>query len=173
MAIKTVVDYRRRDLRNNTLENPFWITSAVFCCVECEDKYGVLFSFPVPGQIVIVQEVMLELLVAITAASTIDIGYSTLATDDVTTDGVATTVDDDDYIKSADVTIATPGYYSAATSDWLTLKAAGIPSAAPYRITGADTTVPCVTVTTANVGTILAGQARLHMLITVIPGSTY
>ena len=176
MATKTIVDYRRRDQRNNTLENPFWLSSGIINFPDVEDKYGVLFSFPKSNQQIMVLQVAFHLLTAITAASTVTFGNATLATDDVTTDGVATTVDDDSYLLSADITLATPGWYgptTANTSTWLTAAIATRTWAAPFLITGADATVPCIVVTAANAGTIIAGTGVFHMLVTTLPGSTY
>lgn len=53
---------------------------------------------------------------------TVNVGSHTLATDGVTTDGVATLVDYDDYIPTADITYGTAGHYFAATGDWITAK---------------------------------------------------
>ena len=45
MATIALLDYRRPDLRKQTLENPVWIASAIFG-KEADDKGALLFSFP-------------------------------------------------------------------------------------------------------------------------------
>ena len=172
MTTTTIIDYRRTDLRTNVLENPYWITSALVDATASEDLAALLFSFPTAGQIVFVEQVVCQVVVGCTAATTIDIASGTLATDAVTTGGDVTIVDADEYLLSADLTVGTAGWYApttANTSDWLTAKIAGS-YAAPYTITGAATTVPVVYASWANASTILAGTARVHMLITEVPG---
>lgn len=171
MATITCLDYRRTDLRDNVLENPFWITSALVSAADAEDKGALLFSFPKAGEIIIVEEVLVENVAAITASTTIDIGSGTIATDAVTTGGDITIVDADEYIKTADASLsagAVWGSTTANTSDWLTAKAAGT-FAAPRYITGAASTVPVVYASVANSGTVSAGSFRVHMLITRLP----
>lgn len=171
MATITAVDYRRTDLRTNVLENPFWITSGLVDATASEDKGALLFSFPTAGQIIFVEQVICQIVTACTAGTLIDIGSGTLATDAVTTGGDITIVDADEYIKQDDITVGTAGRYAAVTShtsDWLTAKIAGS-YAAPYIITGAATTVPCVYATISNTGTITAGKLRVHMLICIVP----
>lgn len=173
MATITCLDYRRTDLRTNVLENPFWITSGLVSAVAADDKGALLFSFPVAGQIILVESVVVQNVVGITAATTIDIGSGTLATNAVTTGGDITIVDADEYVKTADsvVTAATLwGPTTGNTSDWLTAKAAET-YAAPRVIVGAATTVPCVYASVANAGVIAAGTFRVHMLINIIPGT--
>ena len=173
MATQTILDYRRTDQRIQTLENPYWITSGVVSAVACEDKAGLLFSFPNAGEIIIVQDVVVENIVAITAGTTIDLGSGTLATDAVTTAGLVTVVDDDEYIKNADTVLTATtcwGPTTSNTSDWLAA-AAALTWGAPRHIVGAATTVPCVYALLANAGAIAAGTFRVHMLITRIPGT--
>lgn len=171
MTTITAIDYRRTDLRTNVLENPYWITSGLVDATASEDLGAILFSFPTAGQIIFVEQVVCQIVAACTAGTTIDIGSGTLATDAVTTGGDITVVDLDEYIKNDDITEATIGRYASTTSttsDWLAAKIVGS-YAAPYIITGAASTVPCVYATVANSGTISAGTFRVHMLITVVP----
>jgi hypothetical protein len=175
MTDVAMVDYRRTDLRTNVLLNPYWITSGLVVGADCEDKFALLFSFPVAGKLVKVLDVVVQIVVACTSSTLIDIGYSTIATDAVTTGGVATRSDDDEYVKQTDITVGTPGFYRVVTahaSDWhvLLLADSGIAGDSLY-ILGAATTVPCVTSMQSNTGTIAAGSWRVHMLITEIPGS--
>jgi len=173
-TVSIINDVRRTDQRTSVLENPYWITSGPIdasATTAIDDKYVVVFSFPTAGEIIIVQEVLIEVTTVFTAGSTCTLGYATLATDAVTTGGVATTVDDDDFCLAADVTLTTVGTYgptTANTSDWLTARAAGT-YAAPRVITGAATAVPAVILVAANAGSIAAGVCRVHMLITKKP----
>jgi len=175
MSTTTIIqDIRRTDLRTNVLENPFWISSAVFNVANAgapDDKSVLLFSFPTAGQIVIIDEVLIQVTSAFTAGTTIDVGFSTIATDAVTAGGVVTDVDQDEYIKAADITATSTGVYGPTTgntSDWLAAKAAGT-WAAPRYLTGAATTVPVVTLECYNAGTVAAGKCIVHMLITILP----
>lgn len=173
MATITCLDYRRTDLRTNVFENPYWITSGLVSAVAADDKGALLFSFPKAGQIILIEAVVVQNVAAITASTTINIGSGTLATDAVTTGGDITIVDADEYVATADVALTAAtlwGPTTANTSDWLTAKAAET-YAAPRVITGAATTVPCVYASVANSGAISAGTFRIHMLITVIPGT--
>lgn len=173
MATQTIVDYRRTDLRIQTLENPYWITSGVASAVACDDKAGLFFSFPNAGEVIIVQDVVVENIVAITAGTTIDIGLGTLATDAVTTAGVLTVVDDDEYVKTADVVLTATTCWGSTVgnkSDWCTASAA-MTYESPRVLVGAATTVPCIYALVANGGAISAGTFRLHMLITRVPGT--
>jgi hypothetical protein len=171
MATVEIVDYRRTDLRTNVLMNPYWITSSLVTGADCEDKYAVLFSFPTADKMTMILDAVVQIVTACTASTLIDLGYHTLATDGVTTGGVATTVDIDDYIAQGAITVGTPGFYRAATSDWLTLRTAFASQAAPFVITGAASTVPCIATLQSNTGTIAAGTWRVHLLVTDLPGS--
>lgn len=175
MSTTTIIqDIRRTDLRCSVLETPYWISSAEFNVASGaapDDKAVVLFSFPTASQIIIIDEVLIQVTSAFTAGSTIDVGLSTLATDAVTAGGVVTDVDQDEFIKAADITATSAAVYGPTTgnaSDWLTAKAAGT-WAAPRYLTGAATTVPAVTLECYNAGTVAAGKCIIHMLITILP----
>lgn len=168
----TMIDLRRTDLRDMAYQVPYWISSARMIGADCEDLGACLFSFPKAGQIIFIQEVVLQVEVAFTAGTVLTIGSATIATDDITTSGTITNVDADEYLLNADLTLGTPGYYGPTTatgSDWLT-GAVAMTYAAPRFILGAASTVPCVYALFSHATTILAGAARLHMLITRIPG---
>jgi hypothetical protein len=170
MATITCVDYRRTDLRTTVLENPFWITSGIVNCGTATAKGAMLFSFPTAGQIIVVQEVVVQNIVAATGGNTVNIGSGTIATNAVTTGGDITIVDLDEYFLAADYAVTAGvilGPTTANTSDWLTAKAAGT-WAAPRFITGAASTVPVVY---ATIGTASAGTFRVHMLVTILPGT--
>ena len=171
MATITCVDYRRTDQRTTVLENPFWLTSGVVSCGAATAKGALLFSFPVPGQIIIVQEVIVQNIVAATAGNTVNVGSGTLATNAVTTGGDITIVDLDEYFLAADYVVTAATFLApttANTSDWLTAAIAKTTIAAPRAIIGAATTVPCVY---ATIGTATVGTFRVHMLVTIIPGT--
>lgn len=165
-------DWRRTDLRTNVLETPYWITSAECLGATCEDAENVVFSFPTPGLVTIIHELILQVVSPLTAGTTITVGSGTLATDLITTGGVCTNVDVDEYLLAADITVGTAGFYgpvTAHTSDWLTAAAAKT-YAAPRFIVGADTTVPVIYFVCTNAATILSGSLRIHALISNIPG---
>jgi hypothetical protein len=171
MATVTIInDVRRTDLRTSVLGNPYWISSGVVdasATAAIDDKYILLFSFPTANQFIYVEQVIVEVILAFTAGTTFSVGLCSLATDDITTAGVGTTIDDDEFVEAADITATTAGYYHAASAtgnDWLTAKVAGVPTA-PYMLTGAATTVPTVMMIAANAGTIAAGKCRIHMCI--------
>ena len=171
MATITAIDYRRTDLRNHVWTNPYWITSGAVSAVDSDDKGAILFSFP-KVKSYFIDKVVVQITTALTASTTIDVGYGTLATDAVTTGGDITIVDADEYFKTADLSAVTAGYYgptTANTSDWLTAKIAGT-WAAPYVFTGAATNVPCIYASVTNAGVISAGIFRVHVMITEIPG---
>ena len=174
MATIACLDYRRTDQRIQTLENPYWLTSGVVSAVAAKDKGALLFSFQKAGEITIVKEVIIENIEAITAATTIDLGSGTLATNAITTGGDITVVDADEYVAAADVVLTLAAFWGSTTtnkSDWLTAHLAQSTIAAPRCITGAATTVPCVYASVANAGAILVGKFRVHMLVTRIPGT--
>lgn len=134
---------------------------------------NVLFSFPVADQYIIVEEVIVEILTAFTTNTKITIGYGTLATDDVTTGGVITSVDFDRFVAPSDITATTEGKYSSSGSAWALAKIAGTWSTNRY-IKGTASTVPVVYAAIANMtnaapAAITAGAMRVHMLIRVKP----
>ena len=164
-------DYRRTDQRTNVLENPFWITSGLVSNLTCTGAAALLFSFPTAGQKILVHEVVAQNVALGVGGTVVDIGSGTLATDAVTTGGVLTIVDLDEYILQGDYVVTANtcwGSTTANTSDWLTAKAAQT-YAAPRVITGAASTVPCVYATVG--ASFSAGTFRLHMLITILPGT--
>lgn len=173
MATATIQDYRRTDLRANVLENPYWISSAVVDAAVVsglKDKACVLFSFPTAGQQVVIWDCAIYIATAWTATTVLDVGSYTLATDAVTTAGSATLVDVDDYIPTASITATTGGWYYPAAGDWLTARAAGTHVNPANLIVGAATTVPCIAITPST-STPIIGQAQVHLLISILPGT--
>lgn len=173
MADVTIIqDVRRTDQRTSVLGNPFWLTSGLVdatASAAIDDKYCVLFSFPTAGQFIFIEQIIVEVVLAFTAGTTFSIGSSTLLTNDVTTGGVGTTVDEEEYMEAADITATTAGFYhpAAATgNDWLTAKIAAVPTA-PYMLTGVAAAVPTIHLLAANAGSVAAGKARVHMLVNI------
>jgi len=173
MATVACIDYRRTDQRTNVLENPYWITSGLINCaaVTVKDKGLLLFSFPSAARVTILHDIVVQNILAITASSTIVIGFGTIATnaavtgDDITynaTDGVMAT-------GSEVLTIATV-WGPAAGSTWVTAAAAAAYSASRVFV-GAATACPCLFMVMSNVGTITAGSLRVHCLVSNVPGT--
>lgn len=177
MATTTIIqDLRRTDQRTNVLENPFWLTSGVLdasASAAIDDKVVILFSFPTAGQQILVLNFCCEVITEFTAGTTGVVGYYTLATDAVTTGGVATVVGSVNQLEeTTNTTYTTAGFYfPAAAADATQYRIAGTPTANADWIVGAATTVYAVCATMSNAGTIAAGKARWHMLVTIIPGT--
>ena len=163
-------DYRRND-DTRTLWTPYWLTSLEISGAVLSNTNGaVLWSFPAvkysTRKLIILNVCVQVVTVFAGGTPTLDLGSYTLATDDITTGGVATTVDADEYVPNADTTATSTGIYWAATGDWLTQKATGI-IAAPVLVTPADTTVPCVCIIGA--ADMASGAARVHMQVVEVP----
>jgi len=170
-ASTTVLDYRRTDARRQTLENPYWFTSGLVSMVDAEDKAAVLISFPTAGLITLVHAVFVQV-VTIGAGGTpvCDIGYGTLATDDITTAGACTATDSDNFMPSAGATWTTAGYYPAGAGDWKT-DSLNVWTAAAAMIVGKATDVPFIGAWYTDVGTPTQGAFRVHLLLSVLPGT--
>lgn len=171
MADKVCIDYRRTDQRTTTLENPFWITSGSVSNAACAGLGALLFSFPRAGQLVLIHEVLMQNVVLAVTGTTVDIGYGTIATNAITTGGNILIGTADLYMKNTDYAVTANtvlGPTTGNTSTWLTAKAANNWAAARY-ILGAATAVPVVY---ATVGAgFTAGTFRVHMLVTILPGT--
>ena len=185
MTTQVIVDLRRTDLRTGVLANPYWITSGEIT-KACDTLCALLFTFPITGSvspgygsnIVQIHDIVLQVKTTFTDDSTtFSIGQCSLATDSVTTGGVATDGaiagnTPDDYMVETDGdahVIAAAGLHAPATSSvFITAKAAGTWGAIA-SITPADTTVLGIAGYLTG-GTITAGSAYVHALISVIPG---
>jgi hypothetical protein len=168
----TVIDYRRTDQRQHVLENPYWITSGLVSAVDSDDKGAILFSFPKAGSVTLVHDIVVENFEVLDTGVTVNVGIGTLATNAVTTGGVVTEVDRDQYIKGASVVLTANtkwGPTTAQTSTWLTA-AVAMAFDAVRVIVGAATAVPAVYSYTEKAGAIATGTFRVHMLISSIPG---
>lgn len=174
----TILDHRRTDLRTNTLGNPYWLTSGQITKAD-DDLAALLFSFPITKSVspgyrpLFIEQIVFEVEIAfIGGTPSILIASGTLATDAVTTGGVVTEVDADEYMLSDNITEATIGFYPACgagtDSDWMTAKLAGN-AVHPYIIVPADTAVPCIYASLSSGSPITAGSGRLHILIAEMP----
>jgi len=179
MTTGTMQDARRADLRSNVLETPYWISSGAIT-YEHDALDVVLFSFPITGIVspsygtttIIVQELCFEVVTKFTDDSTtFTIGKGTIATDDITTGGASTDVDVDEYWVNtdgdADIIATAAMHFPTNSSDWVADRILGV-GGAGYIITPADADVPTVVAYPAG-GTLTAGEAYFHMLITVVP----
>lgn len=179
MATGTGLDLRRSDLRSNVLENPYWITSGSLA-PAADDLDAIFFSFPVTGigyapgygnNIIVVHDFLFEVVTGFAGGTlALTIGLGSIATDNVVTTVTDITVNN--FILSADITIATPGFYGPTTgntSAWLTAKAAGMTFGTATHITPADATVICVTGYLTSDAAITAGAGRVHMMISEVP----
>lgn len=169
----TIQDYRRTDLRTDMFKGAFWITSRAVDGHEVsglKDKACVLFSFPVVGQQIIIREIAVHVIKAFTASTTLDLGEYTLATDGVSTDGVATVVDDDAYVDTTDIIATTVGWYYPTKGGFVDARASGATISGENLIVGAETNVPAIVITPKE-ATIITGQVQVSMLICIVPGS--
>ena len=174
MATKIVKDYRNRAQRRYIYQ-PYWISSMEVKALDLgsdETKCALVFSFPAAqygtGNILI-EKCCIQVTQAFAGGTiTVDVGSYTLATDDVTDAGLMTIVDADDYIPAANITHGAAATYFAATGDWITAKLL-MTELTPVIVVPADSTVPAVGVYVTSDGTMTAGKARVHFLITEIP----
>jgi hypothetical protein len=167
--VTITADYRRTDQRTNVLENPFWITSGLVNCLTCVGGYALLFSFPTANRLILIHEVIGQNFDLAVGGSAVSIGSGTLATNVITTGGVITEVDRDEFIATGNYVVTANTAWGPTTgSDWLTSNAAGT-FASPRYLLGEAATVPCVY---AAVGaSFTAGTFRVHMLVTYLPGT--
>ncbi len=171
--VDTVVinDYRRTDIRRNTLENPYWISSGQITKVD-DDLNALLFSFPITASLFspgykpfYIEQVLFEVETLFAGGTiTIYVGRCNLATDIITTGGVGVIDDMDEYFETADITSGTVGYYPVQASAWLNAKIAQ-DGVAPYIVTPADTSVPAIYCLLASDAAITAGAGRVHVQI--------
>lgn len=176
MSTIALLDYRRPDLRKQTLENPVWITSGIFG-KEADDAGALLFSFPknpVPdnlapystyapagdlglcGKCYMIEDAVLEIVEAFVGGTpTIDVGVGTIATDAAVDGDSITYSANDGVVDNTDITEGTIGFYKVA-------------SALRTMITNADTNTPCIFASLASGSAITAGKARLHLKISRI-----
>ena len=186
MTATAMLDLRRTDLRTNVLENPFWMTSGNLT-YAADAKAAVFFSFPQiqsdrsPGygdSIVVIHNLVLEVITAFTSDTTgFQLGAGTIATDAAINDDTVTEVETDRFINDThgdDMIILGgfhyPGKYgggmhseSVFTEAWEKGRIDGDNSILPL-----DALVPCI-VGYLTGGTLIAGSAYLHALISRVP----
>ena len=175
MATIALKDYRRPDLRKQTLENPVWLTSGIFG-KEADDLGGLLFSFPkVPvadnlnpynayapagdlglcGLCYMIEDAVLEIITPFVGGTpTIDVGQGTIATNAAVNADNITYSANDGIVDNTDVTEATAGFYKSAV--------ATMPRT---MIVNADTSTPVIFAALASGSAITAGAARLHLKV--------
>ena len=173
MATVALLDYRRPDLRKQTLENPVWIASDVFG-KETDGKGALLFSFPkvpVPdnlnpystyapsgdlglcGKCYMIEDAVLEIVEAFAGGTvTLDIGLGTIATDAAVSGDNITYSANDGIVDTTNLTLGTIGFYKSAVS-----------TMPRTLISNADTSTPCIFAAIASSAAITAGKARLHL----------
>ena len=178
MATVALLDYRRPDLRKQTLENPVWITSDIFG-KEADDKGALLFSFPtkpVPdnlnpystyapagdlglsGKLYMIEDAVLEIVEAFVGGTpTIDVGMGTLATDAAVNGDNITYTANDGVVDNTDVTEGTIGFYKT-----------GVTAVLRSLVVNADTSTPCIFAAITSGAAITAGKARLHLKLSRI-----
>lgn len=160
MADSTVLlDKRRRDQRSNIRSNPFWISSSLLTFAGLA-KCQAAFSFPPKMGSVWVHHGLFQLTVAWNGTTPLlTIGSGTIATDAAVDGDTVTVVGSGTYWAAADITEATPGWYS-----WLAALAAvgGVKIMAPST----DATVPIVYLDfTVASGTPTTGAGYIHLLV--------
>ena len=172
MATTTILDYRRDDVRRYDHHTRYWVTSAEISAVDSDDLAALVFSFPAArygSGPVLVHNVGFKVTEIFAGGTiTVDVGACTLATDGVTTAGVSTDVDKDEYVPTGDITSGTLGIYWPDGGDWFTAHQADL-NAAPVLITPADTTVPAIAVYVTSDAAITGGKGRVLLEISEVP----
>jgi len=172
MSTHTILDYRRTDLRSTVLTNPYWITSNLVSVVDGDDLICVVFSFSAanyPSGLVLIHYMCVNLIVEMQGGTELmTVGAYTLATDAVTTAGVATLVDVDEYYEDGDIDETTAGFYWSSNGNYFDAMDAAT-WAAPAAITPADTAVPCIAVVPTSNAPLTGGTCRVICLISEIP----
>jgi hypothetical protein len=148
------------------------LMSSEIKAVDADDLAAVLFSFPDAQWKrcdVLIERIAVEVTEVFAGGTcTLDVGYGTLATDDVTTGGDSTDSDKDEYVPTADLTLGTLGLYWPDGGDWHTAINGTLPAAGAI-ISPADTTVPCIIAYVTSDDTITAGKARVYVQASLWP----
>jgi hypothetical protein len=164
------MDYRRND-DNRTIWSPYWLTSKEIQGADLSAAaMGVLWSFPATKygtrKLLLLNFAVQVVTVFAGGSPTLDVGSYTLATDDVTTGGVATDVTPAAYVPNAGVTATSTGIYWAGAGAFVTAKAAGL-NAAVMVITPSDTDVPVIGIIGA--ASMASGAARVLVQVVEVP----
>jgi len=161
-------DKRRTDVRRQNLDNPFWLTSAEFGVEDTGDTV-ILFEFPEAGKIFIIEKAVCEVTTLFAGGTPlIDVGFGTVATPGATS---ISAVGADDLIDQLDITATTAGVYgwTATNSVGAATWATGAAVANENMVVGAATTVPIIYATVS--ASLTAGVARVHLLVSILPGT--
>ena len=178
MSTVALLDYRRPDLRKQTLENPVWIASDVFG-KEADDKGALLFSFPknpvpdnlspystyapagdlgISGKCYMIEDAVVEIIEGFVGGTVLlDVGIGTIATDAAVNDDNITYSANDGVIDNDDITEGTIGFYPT-----------GVSTLARTLVVNADTNTPCIFAAITSDAAITAGKARLHLKLSRI-----
>lgn len=176
MATGTIVVDARNPAQRRYIYQPYWISSGEIKALDlgsAETKVGILFSFPAAkygSSVILIEKMCFQITEGFAGGTiTLELGTYTIATDIITTGGALVEVDVDYYFEHGTIgTGASTGYFFPAASAWRTARAADTWGAAA-RITPADTNVPCIGVEVTSNGTMTAGKARAHVLISEMP----
>jgi hypothetical protein len=172
MAASTVMlDLRRQD-QMRTLWTPYWLVSKEVKGVDADDMAAVVFSFPAAiygTRKLKICEVGFQITTAYAGGTvSINVGAATIPLESTTDAGVATEVDEDEYVATANITEGTAAMYWGVSGDWITAALLRT-NAGVEIITPADATVPCVAVYVTSDAAITAGIGRVIMQVVEIP----
>lgn len=163
----SMIDFRRRDERDNIRPNPFWIRSSTmlfggkpgFSSIM-DDNESVFMSFPKGGKgpfPVLIQAVVVEVLTAFVGGTPlIDIGDGTIPNFN-STDGDTVTV-----ISAVSVLAQAVLLAAVAGTKFL------YPIAVPFIITPADTTTPVLQATLTAGAAVTAGSLRVNVMVSEV-----
>ena len=171
--MSTIQDYRRTDLRTGSDGKPFWLISNAIDGHEVsglKDKACVMFSFPKDNQQIIIHEIAVQVLRSFTTGTTLELGLFTLSDDSLFTGGTADEVDDNSFIELTDISPEVPGWYYPTKGDFTDARGSGVTIEDGNLIVGNSTAVPTI-VLSPKEATIIIGQARVFLLVSILPGS--
>jgi hypothetical protein len=159
-------DKRRFDERVSVNSEPFWFTSAQITAISDQNNDLILKEFRTMDGTFMVMAAVVEIIEAFNGSASLLVGSGTIPTY-VVGSSTVTAVDQDYYLNIADITEATPGIYSEATSQLAIDLGAGKLAV----LVGADTTTPVLYANlTATAAT--TGKARVHFLLSRLPLTT-
>ena len=163
----SMIDFRRRDERDNIRPNPFWVRSSTmlfsgkvgFSSIM-DDNESVFQSFPQGGKAafpVLIMGVVVEILTAFVGGTPlIDIGDGTIPNFN-STDG-----DTVSSISAASVLAQAVLLAAVAGTKFL------FPIAVPKLIIPADAAVPVLLAQLTSTGTITAGSVRVNVMVSEV-----
>lgn len=160
----SMIDFRRRDERDNIRPNPFWIRSSTmnfggktgFSSIM-DDNESVFMSFPKGGKgpfPVVIMGVIVEILTAFVGGTvSMGIGNGTIPTYN-STDGDTVSV------VAANSVMATAVVLPGATGNKM-----AYPLLVPFILIPADAVTPVLYAALTSTGAITAGSLRVNMLV--------